>query len=411
MRYAKIITYIVVIIVLLFSCEIFRGNDQKEKEVPGGEVVWRLDNEDELTVSTQPAIDDGNVYFIQDAKLKSYTLAKGNPRWSQQICNEGRTCDYSRTIVQTKDRLFIDQGFTIQAHDKSNGRIIWETWITENSEEVSGIGSPVMSQDESYLYTGRDGYALKVRKSDGEIIRRYPLDRLVPDGVTQGSNEPVISPFGEDILYVPTHYYDRTTPGEEEFGSNMFAFDAGTGDILWETRVEYKIDNFATEEPGDSVVVSPPIYDISVTDSSIVALQGKSIVVLNRFNGEMRWFTNFPESGFDVGLAVKDGGIYAASVGNFAHKVDLQTGEELWRRNIRYSNTSIPTVQNGRFYFNNSSGANIWVLDTDDGSVIYKEPPPNFFADNFDVYISSLGVGEGYMVNVGSKAVYCLTVP
>lgn len=227
----------------------------------------------------------------------------------------------------------------------------------------------------------------------------------------QGATEPIISSFGEDILYVPTHYYDRTTPGEEGFGANMFAFDASSGDILWETRVEYKIDNYFTEEPGDSVAVSPPIYDIELTPSSIVALQGKAIVVFNRSAGNIQWVTNLPKSGFDVGLAVEEGAVYAASIGTFAHKLDLQTGEELWQQNIKFSNTSIPTVQNGRLYFNNSGGGGIWVLDTDDGSVIYHKNTPNYKKDNFDVYISSLGVGEGYMVNVGSKAVYCLRVP
>lgn len=39
-----------------------------------------------------------------------------------------------------------------------------------------------MSQDEQYLYAGRKGYVLKLRKSDGQIVQRYELDRMVPDG-------------------------------------------------------------------------------------------------------------------------------------------------------------------------------------------------------------------------------------
>lgn len=83
----------------------------------------------------------------------------------------------------------------------------------------------------------------------------------------------------------------------------------------------------------------------------------------------------------------------------------------MWQRDIHFSNTSIPTVRNGRLYFNNSGGGGIWVLNTADGSVIYNQEPPGYDRDSYDVYISSLGVGEGYMVNVGSKAVYCLKVP
>lgn len=405
--YVKIIVYVIALSSVAAACELFGGNEERN----GGEAVWSVKNQEILTVSTQPALDKTRVYFIQDAKLKAYTLAEGNQVWSNQICRQGTSCDYSRKIIQTEDKLYIDQGFNIQAHSKITGRVVWATDITDDAREVSGIGSPIMSQDTQYLYAGRNGYVLKLRKDTGEIAGRFELDRLVPEGVTQGSTEPVISPFGDDILYVPTHYYDRTTPGEEEFGANMFAFDASTGELKWETRVEYKIDNHYSEQAGDSIVVSPPIYDIELTNSSIVALQGKSVIVLNRYNGDIRWFQNFPGSGFDVGLAVKDESIYAASVGHHAHRLDLKTGEVIWTRNITYANTSIPTVQNGRMYFNNSGGGGIWVLRTEDGSVIYHKNTPRYAQDDFDVYISSLGVGEGYMVNVGSKAVYCLRVP
>src|SRR5699024_4152555 len=172
---------------------------------------------------------------------------------------------------------------------------------------------------------------------------------------------------------------------------------------------EYKIDNYLTEQKGDSLLVGPPIYDIALTESTIVALQGKAIVTFSREMGEINWFKNFPKSGFDVGLSVKNGSIYAASNGHYAFRLDLQTGEVIWKRNIFYSNTSITTVKKSRLYFNNSGGGAIWVLDTKNGSIIYRELPPNYKHDSYDVYISSLAVGEGYMVNVGSKAVYCLT--
>jgi outer membrane protein assembly factor BamB len=405
----KIISYYTLILTLITSCELF-GSSDSDDDIKGGEVVWRLENQTERLVSTQPLIENGRVYFLQDGYLKAYTMEEGNYIWSTQIAQQSAG-DYSRKIISNNEMLFLDQGYNIKAFSKNNGSVLWNTRITDDGQEVAGIGSPIMSQDETYLYAGRRGYIVKVRKSDGQIAGHYPLDRLVPEDVTQGSTEPIISPFGDDILYVPASYYDRTTPGEEEFGGNMFAFNANTGEMLWEKHVEYTIADLNNETSNDSLQVSPPIYDIEITESHIIILQGFFISVLDRSNGQMKWFNFFPESGFDVGLAVQVNGVYAASVGSFAHKLDLHTGEELWRRDIRFSNTSIPTVQNGRLYFNNSGGGGIWVLDTHDGSVIYNQNTPNYRHDNFDVYISSLGVGEGYMVNVGSKAVYCLKVP
>ena len=406
----KLIIYLSLWGILFSSCELLGIGGNDDNGVSGGEVVWQLENQQENIVRTQPAIDLNKTYFLQDGFIKSATLNKGNIIWSNKLVNQGSGA-FSRKIIQTTDRIFIDLGSEIRAYDKQDGNLIWDRIVSETSSEFSGLGGPVMSQDKNFIYAGRREYVVKVHKSDGQIARHYPLDRLVPEDVTQGSTEPIISPFGDDILYVPASYYDRTTPGEEEFGGNMFAFEASTGKVIWQTRVEYAVDDTRTEMPGDSVTVSPPIYDIEVTESYIIALQGRAIVALNRTTGQIQWYNNFPESGFDVGLTVQGNGIYAASVGSFAHKLDLHTGEELWRRDIRFSNTSIPTVQNGRLYFNNSGGGGIWVLDTDDGSVIYNQNTPNYRQDNFDVYISSLGVGEGYMVNVGSKAVYCLKVP
>ncbi|HLR25037.1 MAG TPA: PQQ-binding-like beta-propeller repeat protein [Fodinibius sp.] len=404
----KIVTYVLAMSSLLSSCDLFggRGDDPK-----GGEVVWRLENQRENLVGTQPLIKDGKVYFIQDGYLKAYTLDKGNRVWQTQIVSEGNG-GYNHRLVESGDKVFLDQGFDIQAHSKSDGSIVWETQVTDDAEEVSGIGEPIMSQDEDHLYAGRKGYVLQLRKRDGQIVRRYPLDRMVPEGVLQGSTEPIISPFGDGMLYVPTSYWDPSgSYPEEASGGNVFAFDASTGDLIWERQIIVTTANPYPDVPGDSLTSSPNMYDAEVQGDLLIVLAGSAVVALDRLTGEKVWESVFSDDGFDVGLATNEHGVYIASAGWHATGLDLETGEEIWRRDITFSNTSIPTVQDGRFYFNNSGGGGIWVLDTATGSVIYHKNTPNHDRDSYDVYISSLGVGEGYMVNVGSKAVYCLRVP
>lgn len=397
---------VLIILIGLSSCD--RDLDKPDR----GEVVWSVPNQHENLVGTQPMIEDGKVYFIQDGKLRSYTLEDGQPIWSAILVNQGGG-DFSRKIIRSGDRLFIDLGWEVRAYEKANGQLIWETEAANDAEDISGIGSPIMSQDDSNLYIGRDGYVLKMRKSDGQIIMTIPLDLLKPDGIRQGSTEPIISPYEDGILYVPTSYWDDRVAGEEESGGNLFAFDSRTGETVWARRMEFKMPKIFGDnpDPQDTVLVSPFIYDIEITETYIVLLAGRFVSVVDRFTGEEKWAKFFPDDGFDVGLAVEGNGIYTASAGWHATKLDLQTGDILWRRDIKFSNTSIPTIQNGRMYFNNSGGGGIWVLDADNGSVIYHENTPNYRNDNFDVYISSLGVGESYMVNVGSKFVYCLSVP
>lgn len=405
----KNIIWLLAIGLLLASCGIFGGNTPKKAKP--GEIVWRVPNSEVFTISTQPAIDGKQVYVIQDASIKALLLSNGQELWRHKICQSGAECDYSHKIIYSNTKVFYDQGYNIKAFDKKNGKQIWKTHITDIPDETSGIGSPVMSQDAKYLFAGRDGYVVKLRKSDGKIVRRFMLDRMVPEGENQGSTNPIISPFGDNILYVPASYYNRSAPNGKKYGANMFAFDAGTGELIWEKHLKFTVDNPYPHIPKDSLTASPPIYDIALTASSIIALQGKLIVSINRHSGKIQWFKFFPQSGFKVGLSVKKDAIYAASNGHYAYKLDLKTGEVIWTRDIFYSSSSITTVENGRLYFVNNAGGAIWVLDTKDGSVIYRELPPNYKNDDYDVYISSLAVGEGYMVDVGSKAVYCLTVP
>ena len=127
MNYSLFITHVCLCAALLSSCELFGGRDEGPG---GGEVVWK------------------------DSQLKAYTLKEGKHLWNMRLCQQLRSCDYSRTIVHDGDLLFIDQGFFIKAISKASGALRWSALITNDATEVSGIGSPVMSQDAEYLYAG-----------------------------------------------------------------------------------------------------------------------------------------------------------------------------------------------------------------------------------------------------------------
>ena len=94
------ITFIIFICAFFPSCDwLGIGSNGDDESTGGGEVVWRLVNENENTVSTQPLIQGENVYFLQDGYLKAYTLAEGNKIWATQIV-QNRDGDYSHSIIQ-----------------------------------------------------------------------------------------------------------------------------------------------------------------------------------------------------------------------------------------------------------------------------------------------------------------------
>ena len=176
----RIIAHITVLAILLTSCELFGIGGSNDEQ--GGEVVWRLENQQENLIGTKPLVEKNKAYFLQDGFLKAYRLEKGTKIWSKRIVQQGNG-GYGHKIISSEGRLFLDQGFNIQAHRKSDGTVLWEKKVTDDAREVSGIGEPIMSQDEQHLYAGRKGYVLQLRKSDGQIVQRYSLDRLVPEGV------------------------------------------------------------------------------------------------------------------------------------------------------------------------------------------------------------------------------------
>ncbi len=403
-------TYSLLLITIFTSCDIF-GSENKPTEK--GKEIWSVSNTTDRLVKTKPVITDGDVYFLQDNSLKSYEVKTGNRNWATQTYQQLGAFGYSRSLLQDGNYVFVDQGYDMQAFSMETGQEIWHTPITDVPNETSGLGSPVMSQDETYLYAGRKGYVLKIRKGDGQIIHRFPLGVGGPNDTPIGATEPLIA-SEEDILYVPAYYYDTESddiPISDRYGTYLYAFDANSGEQLWVNPVTIKIADTSTEAPDDSLIADAPIYDAELTDNAVVGLMGMSVVSISRTNGQKFWDNYFPQSGFNVGLAITDNFIYVASVGSYAHKLNLQTGEELWRTDIGASNYSIPTVQNGRFFMTVTGGGNNLILNTDDGSIIYDELPPNFENDSFDVFISSLGVGDGYMVNVGSKAAYGIKIP
>jgi outer membrane protein assembly factor BamB len=196
---------------------------------------------------------------------------------------------------------------------------------------------------------------------------------------------------------------------------NIFAYHRTTGELIWELRAPNKVKPTEEFETKDSLLIESSIYDMDLFGDYLVAGVGPSILLLDRHSGEILWhiplknrmFTGVPghENTFgaiDVGLTVDDTGIYLVTLDGTARKLNWETGSEIWSVNIVYSNTSIPAIMDGKLYFNNSGGGGIWVIDATTGAVLFNSRPPE------GSYISSLGVGSGYLVNIGNLKVYNL---
>lgn len=398
---------IVSIILFISSCV-----DSSPDPVKLGEIAWTIAHDEEQTTSVQPLIDGSNVFFYQDGYLKSAKLSNGEVNWSSLVDGNGNAGSF-RNLLSDEENIYLDRGFFFRAYNKKNGRLVWNTHYTNDGSAFSGLGGPRISQDEQHLYLPRKGRVLKVNKSSGGITWEFLLDRLVPESIShlQGATDPIAY---EDMLYVPTGYYD-TLNVPVMIKGNMFAFNKHTGDLIWEREGPERVKPTDEFEATDSLLIESPFNDIEIFENYLVAAMGPSIILLDRLTGEILWhipiknrmFPDVPgyENAFGgvwVGLTVDETGIYLVTLDGTARKLDWETGSEIWSVNIVYSNTSIPTIMDGKLYFNNSGGGGIWVIDAATGDVLFNSRPPE------GSYISSLGVGSGYMVNIGNLKVYSL---
>lgn len=405
MFYNSIFNIIALLVFIVGSC-----TDSRTDMGELGEIAWSIAHDEEQTTSVQPLIDGSNVFFYQDGYLKSAKLSNGEVNWSSLIDGNGNAGSF-RNLLSDEENIYLDRGFFFRAYNKETGRLVWNTHYTNDGYAFSGLGGPRISQDENSIYLPRNGKVLKVNKSSGKITLEYPLNRLVPESIIQGATDPI--PY-DDMIYVPTVYYD-TLNVPVMVKSNIFAYHRTNGELIWELRAPNKVKPTEEFETKDSLLIESSIYDMDLFGDYLIAGVGPSILLLDRHSGEILWhiplknrmFTGVPghENTFgaiDVGLTVDDTGIYLVTLDGTARKLDWEIGSEIWSVNIVYSNTSIPTIMDGKLYFNNSGGGGIWVIDATTGAVLFNSRPPE------GSYISSLGVGSGYMVNIGNLKVYNL---
>lgn len=166
--------------------------------------------------------------------------------------------------------------------------------------------------------------------------------------------------------------------------------------------------------PGynDTLTTDAGIYAVDTHEDEIVFPAGQSIVSLDRYTGEKRWEQFFEDEGFNNSLSIAEGIIYTGALTGNVLALRADNGEMLWKQRTPGSITSQLVVQEERVHFCNNGGGQIWVLDAENGRVIWHGFPPEYNqGDRYATYLSPLAVGEGYMVNVGAKKVYALTVP
>jgi outer membrane protein assembly factor BamB len=295
--------------------------------------------------------------------------------------------------------LFLNHSGWIKAFDLETGSVMWMTDL----DVLGSIDLSIMTQNASHLFLGRRGEVIRLSKSSGAIDLTIRLDSLKQGDLVQDAFDPVVAP--DNLLYVPTFY----RPPDQPYKGNLFCYNAQTGDYVWGIRVPDR--KVYLSDLGDSVSASTGLEKCAVEDSLVVICPGQFVYAFNRFTGQKVWERFFEHDAFDVSLTIEGGRIYLGSINPGVFALELVSGQTLWHTKTKGGGSiqTILSIAGSRLYFCDSS--RLWVVDIGQGAIMWNGFPPEYISDRFAVYLSPVAVGEGYMVNVGSKRVYCLTVP
>lgn len=370
---------------MCFECE----NNVEPIERLEPELVWSYDipvGVQAFSDDVMPVIENGYTYVASDTMLRCVELESGDVKWKTLLGIPNNRIIRSKKLLHSDNLLFLNHAEWVKAFNKSDGSLVWETTLA-NFEDID---LSIMSQDQNSLILGGRGEFIKFNKFTGAIELRRAVTEMMYGGNLQSAQNPIISDI-DDYIYVPTGY--NTAIGLK---GNLLCYNSETGEFLW---------GFPTEDDDTDV------SSCAIKNDFAVFVSGSSIYALNRFTGKKLWQTKVQNDGFAYSVIIDKETVYIGSHAlSFMYAFELQTGKLKWKSEDTPSSIiTIPTVIEDRIYFTN--WAYIYVLNTSNGSTLWKSLPPEYKDDNSYRYKSSVAVGEGYMVCVGNKKVYCLTDP
>ncbi len=239
----------------------------------------------------------------------------------------------------------MDSDANVSAFSTEDGGRRWRTYTQDEDDRSTNVGGGItVNGNAVYAATGR-GELLALNAENGEILWRKKL-------VSSARAAPT---FADDKLFVPT------------LDGQLLAFSAKDGSQLW---------NFQSAFSTTSVLglPAPAFYDGLV----VAGFSSGDLVALRAASGAVAWADSLAAARGRTSLVdfstvrgmpvIRDGRVYAISLGQLLLAIDLRTGRRLWEREVASSES--PWVA-GDFLFVVSADAVVAALDRSDGAVAW----------------------------------------
>ncbi len=230
-----------------------------------------------------------------ETALTPATVGGLTPAWTKAL---GDHVQWPAPLV-VGDETIISSVSTVAAFSTSTGRRLWSF-----SAPAGFLSNPIAANSSAVFVSPDEGPAFALDLTTGVLLWQRDLGGSYGGGPTVTGG----------VVYMPG-------------GIRLYAVDPATGATNWSVVAS---GNAATN-------ISTP----AVSGGSIVVNTAFGVRAFNQATGAAVWTQTFGRFN-DTGVAIGDGAVFAAA-GRQEVKLDLMTGDVIWRKWLRRGNDSVST--------------------------------------------------------------------
>ena len=187
-------------------------------DAASGKLLWRYLTDNAAPFS--PTVVDGVVYFgSENNRMRALDASSGELLWTYK--SEGRVVQAAPAVVD--DAVYFNtRGGSLHALDTTNGELLWRS-----VQRTSHVYAPAVAKGIAYI-GALDSHLYALDAANGKQLWRFAISGRVHD-------DPVVS---EGVLYFSANSYGQDS---DRHNSRLYALDAVTGEQLW-SSARYRLD-------------------------------------------------------------------------------------------------------------------------------------------------------------------------
>lgn len=301
------------------------------------QVLWTYNTSFE--VDSSPAIADGRVVVgVSNGDVVALDLKTGTEMWKYSI-ESGQNSLWSSPALDA-GRVYIgSRDYNLYCLNGSSGALIW-SFPTGNEVD----SSPVVAGGRVY-FCSSDGYLYSLNTTSGALVWKNLI------GVPSSSFS---SAFSSPAIMMNVVFVGSAT-------SNVYAVNASTGDTLW------------TFAAGGGVTSALAVYP-----GKLFGLAGSRVFRLDANTGSLVWNVTLDFPNYRSSPALTLDRLFVAVGSPQTGRIlclNVSTGAELWRYEVRGDIWSSPGVADGKVFVGSSAGnGRVYCLNETTGTLVWEHP-------------------------------------